>query len=104
VSYLVTAPLVIAKDQAGQLHHMYAGSVIPWLSDVQRDHFLDLHLVEELGSSDPSDDDEMDEEVGDQPPPKSGTLAAWKKWALSKGASPDDVETLTKADLIELYG
>jgi hypothetical protein len=47
-AYLVTAPLVIAKDAEGKLHHCYEGAVIPWLSIEQRDAWLRLKLIEEL--------------------------------------------------------
>lgn len=46
--YRVVCPLVIAKDQAGKLHHAYKGSMLAWLNDEQREHFLRKGLVEEL--------------------------------------------------------
>lgn len=50
--YRVVAPLVIAKDQTGKLHHAYRGSLLAWLNDEQRAHFLRKGLVEELNSDD----------------------------------------------------
>lgn len=49
--YRVICPLVIAKDQAGRLHHAYKGSVLGWLNDEQREHFLRKGLVEEIPDS-----------------------------------------------------
>ncbi|GFG72697.1 hypothetical protein [Mycobacterium botniense] len=46
--YRVIAPLVVAKDQTGRNHHVYAGGWLPWLDDEQRAHFLAHGLVEEV--------------------------------------------------------
>lgn len=51
MSYLVTAPCVVAKDQDGRLHHVYEGGVIQWLSDEQATHFLGAELVVEQGAA-----------------------------------------------------
>lgn len=48
----VVAPLVIAKDQTGKLHHAYCGSLLGWLNDEQREHFLRRGLVEEIPAVD----------------------------------------------------
>lgn len=50
--YRVLCPLVIAKDQTGKLHHAYRGSMLAWLNDEQRTHFLNKGLIEELDSDD----------------------------------------------------
>jgi cytochrome c oxidase cbb3-type subunit 2 len=51
-------PLLVVKDETGRLRHhdnqpiggsIGHGSVIPYLNDAQRDHFLRLGLVEEIG-------------------------------------------------------
>jgi hypothetical protein len=47
--YRVTAPLVIAKDQGGRLHYCYQGTLLGWLNDEQRGHFLRKGLIEEIG-------------------------------------------------------
>jgi hypothetical protein len=69
VAYRVLVPLVIAKNQAGQLIYLWgpgssghghiepdgdpsaAGPIIHWLNDEQREHFLRLRLVEELADA-----------------------------------------------------
>ncbi|APE17764.1 hypothetical protein BOH72_23380 [Mycobacterium sp. WY10] len=54
VAYRVIAPLVLAKDQQGRVHHYYSAesragdSIIPWLSDEQAEHFLNEGLVEKI--------------------------------------------------------
>jgi len=45
VTYKVVAPLVLAVDQGGQTHHVYAGGVIDWLSESQRERFVGEGLV-----------------------------------------------------------
>lgn len=49
MSYVVTAPLVLAVDQDGHTHHVYKGGLIEWLSDEQARHFLGEGLVVEAG-------------------------------------------------------
>lgn len=49
--FRVTAALVIAKDQAGRLHHAYQGSLLGWLSEQQEQHFLSHGLVERIEDS-----------------------------------------------------
>lgn len=115
MSYLVTAPLVIAKDQAGKLHHMYANSVIPWLNSEQREHFLSLGLVEELDTPEfdepdtegGSGDDSAPDTGGSEPgvkPPRSGSEKAWREYAVSQGHDQATVDGLSKQELIELLG
>lgn len=61
--YRVLAPLVIAKDRRGALNYHYqvpvigsSGPIIPWLDDVQREHFLSHGLVEEIPDESPVSD------------------------------------------------
>jgi hypothetical protein len=49
--FLVTAPLVVAKDVEGHLRHAYQGSRLGWLNDEQRDHFLSKGLVTRIEDS-----------------------------------------------------
>lgn len=63
MSYVVDAPLVLARDQEGRVHHRYQGAVIDWLSDEQAEHFLGLGLVHKVGdepAADPSEPDSAD--------------------------------------------
>jgi hypothetical protein len=39
-----------------------------------------------------------------EPPAVSAVKADWVGWAVACGATPDDAEAMTKADLIEKYG
>lgn len=48
----VVAPLVLARDGAGRLHHAYRGSMLGWLSEDQSQHFLRHGLVERVPEPD----------------------------------------------------
>lgn len=52
MSYLVTAPLVVAKDAEGKLVYHYAGAVIPWLSEVDKTRFVADGMVSDLPGAD----------------------------------------------------
>lgn len=56
MSYVVIAPLVIARDETGQNHHVYQGGVIEWLSPEQEQHFLAEGLIKELSEDDVGED------------------------------------------------
>jgi hypothetical protein len=93
MAFKVTAELVLAKDQSGQIHHRYRGDSIAWLSPEQKAHFLAENLVEEGSSAD-----------SDGPPAKTAPKAEWVAFAVSKGADGDEAEGLTKQELQDLYG
>jgi hypothetical protein len=70
--YLVTAPLVLAKDREGKVRYHYRGNVpapansgpiIPWLSDEQAAHFLRLGVVERIEEEKPVDISKIDSEA-----------------------------------------
>lgn len=100
MSYLVTAPCVVAKDQDGRLHHVYEGGVISWLSDEQAEHFLGSNLVEEtnqgVGGSEPV-------EESDGPPAKSAPKSDWVEYAVADGYDRDEIEAMNKADIQALF-
>lgn len=112
MSYVVVSPLVLVKvhDASGELravNYFYAGSVIPELDDEQRDRFLSEGFVKEFGASadeSPADDGDESGEEPSTAPKQTAPVAAWVDYAVSKGASREEAEKLTKADLIELYG
>lgn len=61
MSFVVDAPLVLARDQGDKVHHVYQGGVIAWLSEEQKQHFLSLGLVHEVDGVDSDDEDWPDE-------------------------------------------
>jgi hypothetical protein len=48
MSYIVTAPLVLAHGTDGRTYHHYHGEIIEWLDDQQHKHFLETGLVQEI--------------------------------------------------------
>jgi hypothetical protein len=104
MSYRVTAPCVIAKDQDGHSQHYYEGAVIPWLSDAQAAHLLDENMVAEVngGSALGLPPGTTISEGG--PPAKTALKDEWVAYAVSKGADEAEADGLTKPELIDLYG
>jgi hypothetical protein len=94
MAYEVKAPLVLARDREGQLHHRYHGAVINWLDEEQEKHFVETGLVEKVDASDGDDG----------PPAKAAPKADWVAFAVSTGADEDEAESLTKQELQDLYG
>ncbi|SIC56369.1 Uncharacterised protein [Mycobacteroides abscessus subsp. abscessus] len=104
MGYLVTAPLVIVKDQVGKLHHTYHGATIPWLSDEQRDHLLGLGMIQEDGTAPVA-------AVADQgavetvaKPLSLAPTEDWIKYGVSQGHNEAELKGLEKPELIELLG
>lgn len=101
MTYRVTAPLVLARDKEGKVHHVYQNGVINWLPEDQKAHFLDVGLVEKVSGSPAVEDDD---DSGDGVPLRAAPKAEWVDYAISKGADSEEAEASTKAELIELYG
>lgn len=95
MAFTVTAPLVLAKDENGQTHHVYQGGVIHYLSDEQRAHFLAEKLVEEVDGDGDSEDDGR--------PKKTAPKADWVEYAVVKDYDRDDIEAMNKADIQALF-
>lgn len=113
MSYQVVAPLVIAKDQDGRLHHVYEGGVISWLSPEQEAHFVDSGLVVKVGGAQPAagpDDDEVsDADEALDKPKQAAPKASWVEYAVNgapedERISEDEAEAMTKAELVERFG
>lgn len=106
MSYVVDAPLVLARDQEGKVHHCYQGAVIPWLPKDLAAHLLELGMVHEVGGVPVAEAEEADPggpEL-DSKPKHVAPKAEWVDYAVTQGADRDEAEDMTKAELIELYG
>ena len=103
MSYRVIAPLVLARDKGDQVHHVYQGGIIEWLSDEQAKHLLEAKMVEEIGGT-PADDADPAAAVDNPPPAKAAPKADWVDYAVSRGWDRDEAEATSKADLIEALG
>lgn len=93
-SYKVVAPLVLARDKEDRTHHVYEGGVIDWLSDEQRDHFLDSGLVVEVNA----DPDDEDEDGGVEKPNRQANKADLVAWLVAN-VSKDDGSDYTTEEL-----
>jgi hypothetical protein len=110
MSFLVVAPLALAKDQEGAVHYHYEGAVISWLDDETAEHLIGNGIVEEIddpapvvvddeGPADPAGDDGGDEI---KRPAKTAPKPAWVDYVVSKGVDRAEAEKLEKAELIAL--
>lgn len=104
MTYRVTAPLVLARDKEGKVHERYESSVIDWLDDDQKRHFLEAKLVEEIGGT-PADDPN---DSGDKPA-KTANKADLVEWIVANVAKDDgadytaeELDGQTKPQLWEL--
>lgn len=104
MSYIVAAPLVLARDQDGRVHHCYQGAVIPWLPKDLATHLLDLGMVYEVSGRAQAAEPEEAEPESDSKPKHVAPKAEWVDYAVTQGADRDEAEDMTKAELIELYG
>jgi hypothetical protein len=100
--YLVTAPLVLVRvpDQIGdgyRVDYHYAGSVVPWLSEEQAEHFEAEGLVAKLAASDVAPELRK--------PAKTATHEKWVDYVHNvHGVDHGEASKLDKSELIELYG
>lgn len=118
MAYKTIAPLVNAFDPSGRLLPFYGGSVIPWLNDAQRDHFLALGLVEEVGarhsadylaSPAPVEDAATHEHEQQEPagaverPAQVASKELWVAYAVSQGMEFAEADAMSKVDLIARF-
>ena len=94
MTWKVTAPLVLARTESGQTQHVYAGGVVDWLSDEQRDFFLAEGLVAPVGAGASSPAPTAD---GDRPH-AAATKAELVEWLVAN-AEHADGSSYTEAEL-----
>ena len=99
--FLVTAPLVIARAQDGKMHHAYYGTVLHFLDDEQREHFLRKGLVEEIKPGYPAEQPAPLDALLDKPK-KVAPKEEWVNFGVSKGNDRAELESLTKDELVDL--
>ncbi|MDV7194612.1 hypothetical protein [Mycolicibacterium fortuitum] len=104
MSYIVDAPLVLARDQEGKVHHCYQGAVIPWLPADLAAHLLELGMVRKVSASEPAEEPKGESDEASGQPLRAAPKADWVDFAVSKGADRDEAEALNKQELIDLYG
>ena len=110
--YVVADALVITKDQTGRNQHHYTGAIIPWLSDADAARLTASGAVVRIGQelealvADVAPESEPEAEVGvaTEKPKSVATKEAWVDYAASQGHDRAEAESLSKADLISLFG
>jgi hypothetical protein len=108
MSYVVVAPLALAKDQNGDVCYHYEGSVISWLDDKTAEHLLSSGIVKEIaGGVAPAveaeriEADALEGEAADRPA-QTAPKHVWVDYAVAQGLDPVEAEKLTKLELISL--
>lgn len=104
-----TAACVVV-EVAGKLRYFYAGDPVPGLSDSDRDRLLAEGMLAD--TDEPESTPAPAKPVAKlTPAPVSGKRPAqvapkseWVAFAVSKGADEAEAESLTKAELIDLFG
>ncbi|EID12939.1 hypothetical protein MXEN_12051 [Mycobacterium xenopi RIVM700367] len=104
--YRVIAPLVVAKDQTGRNHHVYAGGWLPWLDDEQRAHFLAHGLVEEVDTPATVASPGSEQPEPDEPkkPPRVAPKETWVEYGVAQNHDRRALEALSKQELVDLLG
>lgn len=124
-TYVIKGLMAIVNLDNGSAVHLQKGAVVPSNVDPGHlQHLLDQDLVvkvdgefvgglepvftgdlqDQVTANDPAELD-ADDVDGDGPvPAKSATKDVWVAYAVSKGATQEDAEALTKDQLVEQYG
>lgn len=117
-AYKVVAPLVLVQDADGATHHVYQGAELDALSAEQAKYLLGLGFIEKASEAliVPGEEFLVPESIHvaqfdavtnvpvSDPPAKVAPKADWVDYAVSRGADEAEAESLTKAELVELYG
>jgi hypothetical protein len=100
MSYVVTAPLVIATAVNGSQHHLYQGSPIP--DYIGKD---EIKRLADDGHIAQTEDAPADEAPVFERPAGNASLEAWTAYVLeSDQASEDEIKGMSRDELREKYG
>jgi hypothetical protein len=90
--YTVTVPLIQVATNDGVAVQVTKGGPVPSnVTDEALTNLIELGYVEKAESS-------------DGPPAKSASKGDWEAYARTQGATDEDLDGVTKDDLIALYG
>lgn len=101
--YTVTKPLIVVRDELGAQHMFYEGASFS-SEGLDKDH---VEQLEEEGFIEEREEPELPENAGDQgdgAPTKSASKGDWEAYARSQGATDEDLDGLTKDELVAKYG
>lgn len=99
MTYIVTVPLVqVATAPKGVAVQVMKGGPVPTnITEEALANLIDLGYVEEAAEV-----AEVEEPSG--PPAKSASKGEWEAYARSQGATDEDLDGVTKDDLVTTYG
>lgn len=96
MGYVVTAPLVLAKNEEGGDLYLYQGATVP---KGQSDEWIAQHVGMIAETQDtPSEDDGVD----GKPSARSG-VDAWRAYAISQGVPEEEAASLSKDELRDRF-
>ncbi|WP_280489501.1 hypothetical protein [Nocardia farcinica] len=119
MAYLVTAPLVVVPDAEGKVTYHYRGALLGHLERDTARHLLDLGMVERVEDRAPTavvvDDPggQADDGKGGggqrtggtvpRPPATTSPKADWVAYAVSRGMTEAEAESLSRAEIAAKY-
>jgi len=95
MTYKVTAPLVIVKDKAGVMHHVYEGGLVP--DDADPEHLKQLResgMVKSVKAT-----EAPAEPKADGAPKGNASRDEWAKFAADRGAPEDETKPVDEGGL-----
>jgi hypothetical protein len=111
MSARVTAPLVVVRDNTGQMHHVYAGGLLPDNADPEHvEQLVEDGMVENVkGAKTQGQASAGAGGAAVEEPGRNASREAWATYAKSKGASADKLKDpseggLSRDDLRDEYG
>jgi hypothetical protein len=105
MAYRVTAPLVIVRDAAGVMHHVYQDGVLPENADAEHlKQLLSDKMVEKFKPAEPAPAD-----AADNKPAGNADRTTWAEYARGKGATDEELKEpadggLSRDELRDKYG
>lgn len=101
--YVVTAPLVVTKDEAGADVYLYSGAPVPSIVPAAAVKALaDLKMVTAVRSTTQASTTSGAQATGGVPN-KSAAVGDWRAYAVSQGLTAEEAEALTKDQLQERF-
>lgn len=111
MSYRVTAPLVLVRDEDGKTHHLYEGTVVDFIDAGHAAYLLEQGMLAADGTSSgaassaeartvDAEVNDSDPDVDSPRPPHVAAKAKWVDYAVDQGFDRDEAEAMSKEKLI----
>ena len=102
-TYRVTAPLVLAKNEAGSNVEVYEGGLVP---AGQSDEWVARHVRDGMVAETSAPDDaggSAGDEGDDGPPARNASAEEWRAFAVSQGLDEAEAAGMSRDELRALY-